>query len=135
MSDAGQYSGVGTDSLIVSNLTLSNNNQLFRCIAKYKSCSDTSDAVKLEVLKSLSVAERSNENVLVYPNPVMDRLHIDIDEAKSLEYELYQSDGSLVNHSIVESSNNTIDFQNLSRGIYYLFLKGEYIQVYKLIHY
>jgi len=48
--NSGQYSGVFTDTLTVSNVTMINNNQLFRCIiSQGASCGDTSDQAELTV--------------------------------------------------------------------------------------
>jgi len=51
--NAGQYSGVSTSSLTISNTSLHNNNQLFRCIMSTNTCGrDTSDVVTLSVNSS-----------------------------------------------------------------------------------
>jgi hypothetical protein len=48
--NSGQYSGVFTDTLTISNVTMINNNQLFRCIiSQGASCGDTSDQAELTV--------------------------------------------------------------------------------------
>lgn len=48
--NSGQYSGVFTDTLLVSNVTMINNNQLFRCIiSQGTNCGDTSDQAELLV--------------------------------------------------------------------------------------
>jgi hypothetical protein len=53
--NAGQYSGVNTSLLTVSNTSMQNNNQLFRCIISTNACGrDTSDAVTLSVNSSVS---------------------------------------------------------------------------------
>jgi microcystin-dependent protein len=50
LTNAGQYSGVTTSSITVSNTSLQNNNQLFRCIVSTTQCGrDTSDVVTLSV--------------------------------------------------------------------------------------
>jgi hypothetical protein len=55
LTNAGQYSGVTTSSLTVSNISLQNNNQLFRCIVSTTQCGrDTSDVVTLSVNSSSS---------------------------------------------------------------------------------
>ena len=55
LTNAGQYSGVTTSSLTVSNTSLQNNNQLFRCIVSTTQCGrDTSDVVTLSVNSSSS---------------------------------------------------------------------------------
>lgn len=50
LSDAGQYSGVNSDTLSINNLEWKNNNQKFRCILEYKGCSDTSFISNLKIL-------------------------------------------------------------------------------------
>ena len=51
--NAGQYSGVNTSTLHVSNNSPQNDNQLFRCIVSTQNCgSDTSDVVTLNVNSS-----------------------------------------------------------------------------------
>lgn len=49
LSNSGQYSGVNTNTLTVSNLTLANDNQTFRCIINVGSCIDTSNIATLSV--------------------------------------------------------------------------------------
>ncbi len=49
LTNSGQYSGVATNTLTVSNLTLANDNQAFRCIINVGSCMDTSNIVTLSV--------------------------------------------------------------------------------------
>ena len=53
LHNAGQYSGVTSSTLTVSNTSPQNNNQLFRCIVTTPNCgSDTSDIVTLTVSSS-----------------------------------------------------------------------------------
>jgi hypothetical protein len=67
--NAGQYSGVNTSSLTVSNTSLQNNNQLFRCIVSSNNCGrDTSDAVTLSVNSSSSttnIPKRFNDQSVI----------------------------------------------------------------------
>jgi len=62
--NAGQYSGVNTSSLTVSNTSMQNNNQLFRCIVNTNACGrDTSDVATLSVnasSSSTSIPKRFN---------------------------------------------------------------------------
>ncbi|MEY4605029.1 MAG: hypothetical protein RIT43_2321 [Bacteroidota bacterium] len=53
LSDAGQYSGTATNSLTVNNLTISNNNQQFRCIINDGACVDTTDVATLTIIDDL----------------------------------------------------------------------------------
>jgi uncharacterized protein (TIGR02145 family) len=55
LTNAGQYAGVNTSTLNVSNTSPHNDNQLFRCIVSTTNCgSDTSDVVTLNVNSSSS---------------------------------------------------------------------------------
>lgn len=47
--NSGQYSGVTTNTLTVSNLNLANDNQIFRCIINVGTCTDTSTIATLSV--------------------------------------------------------------------------------------
>ena len=55
LSNAGQYAGVTTNTLTVSGITMTNNNQQFRCIVSDGSCVDTSDAATLAVIDDLGI--------------------------------------------------------------------------------
>jgi hypothetical protein len=79
LSDAGQYSGVTNDSLTVSNVSLINNNQYFRCIIQSIACSDTdtSSVAVLSVNNMTSVDTYSQSNALhIFPNPAKDHITI-----------------------------------------------------------
>ncbi len=71
LSNAGQFSGVNTNTLNISNVNSSQNNYAFRCILSGTVCSDTTEDAKL-IVTTTSVFERSTETNLftVYPNPV-----------------------------------------------------------------
>jgi hypothetical protein len=69
ISNAGQYSGATNDTLTISNLSISNNNQLFRCIITSGSCVDTSDVAVLTVNTSTSTSSIPDEFISVLPNP------------------------------------------------------------------
>lgn len=50
LSNAGQYNGVNNDSLTISNISISNNNQKFRCILTLGACVETSEVATLQVI-------------------------------------------------------------------------------------
>lgn len=65
-SNSGQYFGVKNDTLYVSNLALSQNNNKYRCIIKENGCADTSTAASLNVKCNLTVkAQPINQTVNV----------------------------------------------------------------------
>jgi hypothetical protein len=96
--DNGIYTGATNDTLVVSNLQLSNHNQLFRVLA----CGDTSNIATIQIADTcitnvtvydtllttvtdtliinttLSLPAPNNENtILIYPNPASDHITID----------------------------------------------------------
>lgn len=70
LSNSGQYSGVSTNSLTVSNVNVSNNNQTFRCIITSGSCSNTTDAATLTVntCSSLINTQPTNQSAVTGSN-------------------------------------------------------------------
>ena len=70
LSNAGQFSGADTDSLIISTTTMGNNNTNYRCIVtESASCMDTTDVVLLTVINDASIGELNSSLVTLFPNP------------------------------------------------------------------
>jgi hypothetical protein len=135
LNSVGQYSGTTNDTLIVSNVTMSNNNQPFRCIITSGSCSDTSNVSVLSVNNNVGINEFTQDNLFsVYPNPAQNIINIRSDAKLIGEiYSIYDNTGKVVLSSILKSENTTIELGNLSGGIY-LFSVGENMkQTFKLI--
>lgn len=81
LNSVGQYSGTTTDTLTISNTTMSNDNQPFRCIITSGSCIDTSAVAILTVVNNVSVNElSSNTSISIYPNPANDKLSLSLNE-------------------------------------------------------
>ncbi len=64
LSNGGQFGGVATDTLLVSNLTMANNNNKFRCVVTKSGCADTSNAATLSVCGAIK-AQPANQLVIV----------------------------------------------------------------------
>ena len=64
INSVGQYSGTTNDTLSVSSVTMSNNNQPFRCIIRSGSCYDTSDIAILNVCGAVTTSP-ANQNVVI----------------------------------------------------------------------
>jgi hypothetical protein len=130
-----QYSGTANDTLTISNVTLTNNNQSFRCIISLdSSCSDTSDVAVLTVLNNTGINEVSKYNLFsVYPNPAQDIINVKA-EAKLLKsgYVIYDIIGNVVLSGIITSENTVIDIGNLSGGIYFFSVGESFKQTFKL---
>ena len=135
LNSVGQYSGTTNDTLTVANVTLSNNNQPFRCIISSGSCSDTSNVAVLTVNNNVGINEFTQDNLFsVYPNPAKSQINVKAD-AKLLGsvYNVYDNVGKVVLSGKINSENTVIELGNLSGGIY-LFSVGENLkQTFKVI--
>lgn len=63
LSDVGQYSGVNTNALTVSNLTALNNNQLVRCINTIVGCTLTSESLAISTSFDYTPATANNNSL------------------------------------------------------------------------
>ncbi len=116
LSNAGQYSGVTTQTLTVSSIGVNNNNQTFRCIVGSGSCSDTSNVATLS-LSTVGVEDLSLlKNVELYPNPATAELHIK-SVLKFSSIKIINNVGQVV---LNKDAANAIDVSSLSKGIYFV---------------
>jgi hypothetical protein len=125
LTDAGQYSGSGTNTLNVSNVTLSNNNQQFRCIIASGSCSDTSDVALLTVNDNLSISENSEQLVNVYPNPAKETITISSDASIiGKDFSITNQLGQVVILGKLVQQEMSIDLSDLTTGVYVIRIDG-----------
>jgi hypothetical protein len=135
LNSVGQYNGTTNDTLTISNVTMSNNNQPFRCIVSSGSCSDTSNIAVLTVNNNIGLNETSQDNLFsVYPNPAKSLINVKADSKLIGEvYKIYDNSGRVVFSGKLDSQNSTIELGNLSGGIY-MFSVGENMkQAFKVI--
>jgi hypothetical protein len=134
LSNAGQYSGVLTDTLLVSNVTLSNDGELFRCLVTVNDCSDTSETVLLTIGKA-DVSERAlTKDYTVYPNPTKGVVFISTKASLiGASYTVYSSGGALICNGSITSEITTLDIQDLQEGIYFIQLGDNIQQSFKII--
>ena len=135
LNSVGQYSGTTNDTLTVSNVMMSNNNQPFRCIVYSGSCSDTSNVAVLTVNNNVGINETSQDKIFsVFPNPAQSVINVKADSKLIGEvYTIYDNTGRVVLSGKLNSQNTTIELGNLSGGIY-MFKVGENMkQTFKVI--
>jgi hypothetical protein len=134
LNNAGQYSGVLTDTLLVSNVTLSNDGELFRCLVTVNDCSDTSETVLLTIGK-VDVSERAlTKDYAVYPNPTKGIIFISTKASLlGASYTVYSSSGALIRNGSITSEITTLDIQDLQEGIYFIQLGDNIQQSFKII--
>lgn len=126
LNSVGQYNGTTTNTLVVSNVTMSNNNQPFRCIINSGSCSDTSNVAVLIVNNNVGINETNQGNLFsVFPNPAQSIINVKTDSKLiGSVYSIFDNNGRVVHAGKINSENTTIELGNLSSGIY-MFSVGE----------
>ena len=118
LSDFGIYSGTTSDSLNLTGITTSLNNNSYRCIID--ACTmDTTDVAILTVVDNIGVDE-SKSNITVSPNPTRGILSIDV--RSTTEYKVYNLSGQIVAKGKTEGQ---IDITNLPTGSYQLIITNE----------
>jgi hypothetical protein len=135
LNNVGQYNGVTNNSLTVSNVTMTNNNQPFRCIINSGSCSDTSEIAVLTVVNNVGINDVYNSNLFsVYPNPAQHVIHVKADsKLLGSVYTIYDNEGKLVLTGTINFENTSIDLGILSGGTYLLSVGENLKQTFKVI--
>jgi len=133
LSNAGQYSGVLTDTLLISNVTSMNDGEIFRCIVTVKDCSDTTSNAKLTAGVSNVNTLNTNPHFLIYPNPARETLIIESDPSSiGKTYTIYSIMGKEISTGNL-TSQNTINIEHFSDGVYFISLGEEAKQTYRFI--
>lgn len=118
LSNAGQYKGCNNDTLIVNDLTILNNNQIFRCVLSNIYCKDTSNEVRLTVAPEIAIEIELNK-IYLYPNPCSKVLFIELSYVeKENRLLIYNSIGQLVYEDKLLKLKNELNLEKLSSGIY-----------------
>lgn len=136
MANTGQYSGVNSDTLTISNVSLTNSNQIFRCIASSGTCLDTSKTVLLRVNDNLGSPGINNTGFMVtlFPNPVQNTLNIRAESALiGSTYAIYDNTGRIVMSGKIGKENTVISTAELSAGMYWFSTGGNNGQTLKLL--
>ncbi len=132
LSNAGQYSGVNTLTLIVSNVSATNNNQTFRCVVGSGLCADTTNEVTL-ILSPVGIEELDIlQDIELYPNPTSSHVYV----KSSVKYTTLLIINSVGQTVLNKESSNVIDVSLLSTGIYFIKLydeKGQLLKVSKFV--
>lgn len=119
LSNAGQYSGVTTATLIITNANLGNNNNLYRCLIS--GCvKDTSNVSRLTVAQFTGINQLLKEQtILIYPNPVQDFINVKSDVSIS-KVVIKDVIGRIVLETIPNENVLKIDLENFASGVYFL---------------
>jgi hypothetical protein len=83
VNNGGQYSGATDDTLQISNLTMLNDNQEFRCVINDGLCGDTSDVAILTLTNTVGLTGiSSTSSFSINPNPTNDIVVVEIAQSE-----------------------------------------------------
>jgi hypothetical protein len=112
--NAGQYSGVNNDMLIVENVSTSNSGQLFRCIMQGDCGKDTSIEAKLSVW-GVNTNSINKQAFILSPNPVKDILNIQGVQTNAN----YQITNAIGQTCLQGKFTEKLDVSALKSGVYF----------------
>ena len=134
LNSVGQYSGTSNNTLTVSNITFSNNNQPFRCIVSSGSCTDTSDVAVLTVVNNVGFNDLSTSKLSIYPNPTNGDFTITglelVGTVSSLS--LTDMNGKVV--KVLDTKATKFSMASIKPGVYFLnIISGNKEEVLKIV--
>ena len=149
------YGGVTSNTLTVSNTTISNHNQPFRAIVNAGGCIDTSNVAQiiigdtclttvtdtLIINTTLGLPAPNNENtILIYPNPASDHITIDNGNYTAMAgytIKIENNAGQQVFQSLINQAQFYVDLSTWSgNGLYFVHLidaQGNTVTVRKIV--
>lgn len=134
LTNFGQYSGVNTPVLTVSNLAMLNNNELYRCVIDLGPCTETTVEAVLTVNQSLNVRNVESDMAKLYPNPVYNELVVEFKSmSPGTQYTLSDALGKTLLRGQINQSLFVLDMAHLQGGLYLLTIEAEAVQTFKII--
>lgn len=134
ITNGGQFSGATTNTLTISNTTMTNNSIQYQCVVTSNNCLATSDAATLTVINNAGLGEVNSLNYIeIYPNPTSNFVIVNInDNLVGNGYEIVDNTGRTVVKGVLLNENQLVDLNNLSTGIYSFKVIGELSRTVKL---
>jgi hypothetical protein len=125
LMDTGQYTGSLTNSLTVSNITVQNHQQQYRCVLYLGACSDTSDVAQI-VVPDIGIGETpASAQFTLFPNPVKDEFTLAVEHAMmGSPYSLTDQSGRVVLSGIADADRISVHVGHLPVGIYLFSFDG-----------
>ena len=120
--NGGQYIGATGPNLTVTNTTLANNGQAFRCRIASGSCVDTSSVAVLTVNNTIGTPELTAQaGLAVFPNPVNDQLMVQCEEdLAGTAFLLTDQAGRVVLAGTLGGTSTRLQLATLPAGVYVL---------------
>jgi hypothetical protein len=125
LNNAGQYNGTTSSTLSVLNLSMSNNNQVFRCIISSGSCTDTSAVAVLTVVNNAGINNINASKLSIYPNPTNGDFTITglelVGTVSSLS--LTDMNGKVV--KVLDTKATKFSMASIKPGVYFLNIRAD----------
>jgi hypothetical protein len=119
LMDTGQYTGALTNTLTISNITVNNHQQQYRCVVYLGTCADTSD-IAVITLSDIGMDEHHGASPFaIFPNPATDIVVIKAN-ASMIGIPFFVADyhGRVVISGVIESETTEINLESLPAGVY-----------------
>ncbi|MCX6196969.1 MAG: T9SS type A sorting domain-containing protein, partial [Flavobacteriia bacterium] len=125
LNNAGQYNGTTSSTLSVLNLSMSNNNQVFRCIISSGSCTDTSAVAVLTVVNNAGINNINASKHSIYPNPTNGDFTITGLELVGTVSSLTLTDinGKIV--KVLDTKATKFTMASIKPGVYFLNIRAD----------
>lgn len=120
LSDAGQYAGTSTNELTIRQVTISNDNQLFRCIVNGQNCADTSDAAKLNIISNITSEKYQITRFQFYPNPSSGQLNVHTSNISIGNVSVINNLGKVLYEMPFNQSEFSLNLEGLAAGLYFI---------------
>lgn len=122
ISNAGQYNGATDDTLTVINVSMTNDNQVFRCIIEDGGCLDTTITASLDVINNASITEQNPISFTINPNPTSDHfvLYLKDENLIGNEVFIYNCVGQSILSFKLSNQESLLQIDELPQGIYIL---------------
>lgn len=139
LANGGQYSGVTTNTLTVSTVTMANNANSFRCIiSEFSNCGDTTSVALLAVEDDASINDWNKSDVILYPNPTDGKVTAIFAKNTTGTIRITNILGEEVFNTSINSTTMELDLHSLNaRGVYLVHIvdqTGNILGVHKLIY-
>jgi hypothetical protein len=128
ITNGGQFSGATTNTLTVSNTSMSNNTSQYQCVVTSNNCSSTSNSATLTVINNVGLNEADQLNNLeIYPNPTSNFVTVRFNNnLLGNKYDIVDNTGRIVLSGLLLDQNQIVELNALSAGIYIFSVSGEH---------
>ncbi len=117
-STNGQSYSAGIDDVMDGNITMNGGGTIYFYVTPYFSGMSGTYLLDIHINRSsgIGVDEEYATDLILYPNPVKDLLHVGCDNMR--QYDIFSADGKLIKTSQTSNDEDVIDFSGLESGIY-----------------